>query len=183
MPHLYGSRIMLREYRKEDLPHITAWVNDAETIKYLSGVFTWPQTVRNSEEFLEMRLSGGRREAGFVIADRETQDYIGQADLMDINWIDRCATVGIVIGNKKNRGCGVGTEALALLCDYAFMQLGLHRVQLDVYSGNSRGIACYERAGFVKEGVKRRARYCGGVFMDVILMSVLREEWEARRKE
>lgn len=183
MPHIYGDKIMLREYRRDDLSHITAWVNDMETTKYLSDLFTWPQTVRNSEDFLEMRLSGGRREAGFVIADRETQEYIGQADLMDINWIDRCGTVGIVIADKKNRGTGIGTEALRLLCGYAFMQLGLERVQLDVYAGNSRGIACYERVGFIKEGVKRHARFCRGAYMDVILMSVLREEWEARPKE
>lgn len=180
MPHLYGSRIMLREYRREDLSHITAWVNDMETTKYLSDIFTWPQTEKNSEDFLEMRLSGGRREAGFVIADRETQDYMGQADLMDINWIDRCATVGIVIAERKNRGSGIGTEALTLLCEYAFMLLGLHRVQLDVYGGNKSAIACYERAGFKKEGVKRRARFCRGEYMDIILMSVLREEWDER---
>lgn len=180
MPHLFGSRIMLREYRKEDLNHITAWVNDMETTKYLSDIFSWPQTVKNSEDFLDMRLSGGRREAGFVIADRETQDYMGQADLMDINWIDRCATVGIVIADKCNRGCGVGQEALSLLLEYAFILLGLQRVQLDVYSGNSQAIACYERAGFVKEGIKRRARFCRGEYMDIILMSVLKEEWEQK---
>ncbi len=180
MPHLYGTKIMLREYRKEDLSSITAWVNDMETTKYLSDIFSWPQTVKNSEDFLEMRLSGGRREAGFVIADRETQDYIGQADLMDINWIDRSATVGIVIADKKNRGSGLGQEALSLLLDYAFMLLGLHRVQLDVYGGNKSAIACYERAGFIKEGVKRRARFCQGEYMDIILMSVLKEEWEPK---
>jgi len=183
MPHLYGNKIMLREYRKNDLDNITAWVNDMETTKFLSDIFTWPQTVRNSEDFLDMHLSGGRREAGFVIADRETQDYMGQADLMEINWIDRCGTVGIVIADKKNRGCGVGTEALTLLLEYAFLQLGLQRVQLDVYGGNSRAVACYERVGFVKEGVKRHARFCRGEFMDLILMSVLREEWEQRHKE
>ena len=180
MPHLMGSTIMLREYRRDDIDHITAWVNDMETTKYLSDIFTWPQTVKNSEDFLDMRLIGGRREAGFVIADRETQNYLGQADLMDINWIDRCATVGIVIANKKDRGCGIGTQALTLLCDYAFTQLGLNRVQLDVYGGNSRAIACYERVGFKKEGVKRSARFCRGAFMDVILMSVLADEWAQR---
>jgi RimJ/RimL family protein N-acetyltransferase len=183
MPHLIGKKIMLREYRREDLPYITAWANDMETTKYLSDLFTWPQTVKNREDFLEMRLSGGRRDAGFVIADKETQEYIGQADLMDINWIDRCATVGIVIAQQKNRGCGIGTDALTLLTDYTFLHLGLERVQLEVYSGNSRGIACYERVGFVKEGVKRRARFIAGSYMDVILMSMLREDWEKKRKE
>lgn len=182
MPHLLGEKIMLREYRREDLPHITAWVNDGQTTKYLSHIFTWPQTVKNSDDFLESRLHGGSREAGFVIADRQTQAYMGQADLFDINWIDRGATVGIVIGGAENRGRGVGREALRLLCDYAFLQLGLERVELQVYAGNHRAIRCYEQAGFVREGVKRGARFVDGAFMDVILMSVLRSEWQARRK-
>lgn len=181
MPHLLGEKIMLREYRKEDLTHIIAWTNDSQTTKYLSHIFTLPQTEQNSEDFLESRLRGGSRETGFVIADRETQAYIGQADLFDINWIDRCATVGIVIGSAENRGRGVGTEALRLLCDYAFMNLGLERVQLDVYAGNQRAVRCYERAGFVREGVRRSARFVNGAFMDVLFMSVLREEWERRR--
>ena len=181
MPHLLGEKIMLREYRREDLPHITAWVNDRQTTKYLSHIFTWPQTVKITEDFLESRLQGGSREAGFVIADRQTQSYMGQADLFDINWIDRCATVGIVIGSAENRGRGIGSEALRLLCDYAFMNLGLERVQLDVYAGNQRAVRCYERAGFVREGVRRSARFVNGAFMDVLFMSVLREEWERRR--
>ncbi len=183
MPHLFGEKIMLREYRKDDLAHIIAWANDGQTTQYLSHIFTLPQTVQNSEDFLESRLRGGSREAGFIIADRGTQAYIGQADLFDINWIDRCATVGIVIGGADDRGRGVGTEALRLLCDYAFLSLGLERVQLDVYAGNQRAIRCYERAGFVREGVRRSARFVNGAFMDVLFMSVLREEWERRRGE
>ena len=183
MPHVYGKNVMLREYRREDLTYITEWVNDMETTKYLSNLFVWPQTVKNSDDFLDMRLSGSRREACFVIADKETQEYLGQADLMDIDWIDRCGTVGIVIGRGEKRGVGIGTQALTLLLEHAFLRLGLNRVQLDVYACNQRGIACYEKAGFIKEGVKRRARYVNGTYMDVILMSVLREEWDARRKE
>lgn len=182
MPHIYGKDIMLREYRREDLDHITGWVNDMETTRYLSNLFVWPQTVKNSDDFLDMRLSGSRREACFVIADKETQAYLGQADLMDIDWIDRCATVGIVIGRGEKRGIGIGTQALTLLLEHAFLRLDLHRVQLDVYADNKRGIACYEKAGFVKEGIKRGARYVNGTHMDVVLMSVLRHEWEARKK-
>ena len=182
MPHLYGKKIMLREYRRDDLPHITAWVNDMETTKYLSNLFVWPQTVKNSDDFLDMRLCGSRREACFVIADKVTEEYLGQADLMEIDWIDRCATVGIVIGQGEKRGMGIGADALTLLTDYAFLKLGLMRVQLDVYAGNDRGIACYEKVGFVKEGVKRRSRYVNGTYMDVIWMSILREEWEARHQ-
>ena len=60
MPHLFGKTIMLREYRRDDLHHITAWVNDMETTKYLSNVFVWPQTIKISDDFLEMRISGSR---------------------------------------------------------------------------------------------------------------------------
>jgi len=178
MPHLFGEKVMLREYRQEDLPCIAAWVNDEETTKYLSDIFVLPQTSKMREDFLSARLTGSSHEACFIIADRETQKYLGQADLLEINWINRCATVGIVIANAEDRSRGVGTEALTLLCEYGFQKLGLQRIQLNVYEANTRAQRCYEKVGFIREGVKRRAIYKDGRFMDMIFMSILKDEWQ-----
>ena len=183
MPHLLGRNIMLREYRQEDRPFISAWVNDTETTCYLSGIFVRPQTIKNTEDFLQRQLAGSDREVGFVIADRETQAYLGQVDLLQIEWRTRCATLGIVIGRDGDRSRGVGTEALQLVCDYGFGMLGLNRIQLEVYKDNLRGRRCYEKAGFVKEGVRREAAFLNGKFMDVIGMSILYEEWKKRAQD
>ena len=60
---------------------------------------------------------------------------------------------------------------------YAFEELGLNRVELETYSFNARAIRCYEKAGFRREGIRRRALYRDGKFHDVILMGILKEEF------
>ena len=56
MPRLMGERIMLREYKKDDLPYIRKWVNDSEITKFLSNVFLYPHSLNDSENFLNIML-------------------------------------------------------------------------------------------------------------------------------
>src|SRR5262249_23759045 len=73
---------------------------------------------------------------------------------------------------------GYGTEALRLLLRHGFHTLNLNRVALRVYGNNARAIHAYEKAGFAHEGQLRQAIYKEGAYRDVLLMSVLREEWK-----
>ncbi len=59
---------------------------------------------------------------------------------------------------------------------YAFVDRGLHRVQLEVLADNAAAIAAYERLGFVREGVLRGSAWVKGSFVDEIVMSVLSTE-------
>ena len=73
-----------------------------------------------------------------------------------------------------------GAEALALMERFAFLTLGLERLELEVHMENASARRCYEKAGFLLEGVKRHAYFNDGRFSDVGVMSVLREEYGAR---
>ncbi len=179
MPFLYGQRIMLRDYRQEDLPEIRKWVNDAQTIKFLSSRFWAPQTLVDTQQFLENMLQSSHMGNNFVIADRQDERYIGQLDIYRIDWKLRCGEIGMVIGTAQDRGRGVGTEALGLLLQHGFMTLGLERIELSVDAENVGAIRCYEKAGFVKEGVKRHGYFRDGGFQDLVQMSVLADEWRA----
>jgi RimJ/RimL family protein N-acetyltransferase len=88
------------------------------------------------------------------------------------------AEIGIMIGEKSYRDQGYGTETMQLLIDYGFGTLNLHRIWLQVYAKNKRGIRTYEKAGFQYEGKFRDGHYQHGRYYDVHLMSVLRDEWE-----
>ena len=72
---------------------------------------------------------------------------------------------------------GYGTDALMTLLRFAFEEMNLNRVSLDVYDFNTRGIAAYLKCGFAEEGRRRHARYQDGAHHDVIAMSILRDEW------
>jgi Acetyltransferases, including N-acetylases of ribosomal proteins len=183
MPYLLGRKVMLREYRYEDLVPIRNWVNDPSIVESLSDIFLMPQTVEATESFLQAMMERKPDRAGFVIAHADTQLYIGQINLDSIDWKNRVGRIGIVIGNADDHGKGYGTEAMRLLIDYSFLDLGLNRLELEVYDFNERGIRCYRSCGFREEGRLRERQYKKGRYVDVLEMGLLRSDWEAARVE
>ena len=181
MPYMIGKRVMLRDYRQDDLPYIRQWVNDRATTEFLSAIFWFPQSEIDTGDFLNHAMRSSPNAAYFVIADIHDESYIGQMDIFEINWKTRLGKLGTVIGNHAKRGKGYGTEALELLEDYAFGVLGLERLELDVYAENTRAVRCYEKAGFVHEGTRRHAAMVNGRYADVHMMAVIKSDWEARK--
>ena len=87
MPRLLGERIMLREYKREDIEYMRKWINDPEVVDNLSDIFLAPHTLDETEIFLNSILKGERKNTfSFVIADKETEAYIGQIDLLNVDW-------------------------------------------------------------------------------------------------
>jgi len=173
---------MLREYRKEDLKYMREWVNDPDVVDNLSDIFLCPHTFESTENFLETLLSKQSMDKiGFVIADKNTEEYIGQLDLMNIDWKNRITEMGIVIGNSKNRGKGYGSEGIRLLQEFVFNRLNLNKLELKVHDYNTRAIKCYLKCGFIEEGRLRQRFYINGKYTDYIMMGILKSEFEKRK--
>ena len=177
MPRLLGERIQLREYQADDLESIRQWVNDESTTCFLSTAYWPPQTMVDTEEFLQRMLQSSHYAFNFVNADRESGRYLGQLDMFTVDWRLRCGKLGLVSAGAEYRGRGLGTEALRLLEKHVFLTLGLERLELEVRMDYAAARRCYERAGFRREGVKRHAFFANGAFCDVGIMSILREEY------
>jgi RimJ/RimL family protein N-acetyltransferase len=80
-------------------------------------------------------------------------------------------------------GQGVGTAFLQLILDEAFGPLGAERFHLDCFADNIRAQRSYEKLGFTRDGVMRKAyRVADGTRVDLVMMAVLRNEWETRRR-
>lgn len=183
MPILIGDRIILREYRKEDLPYMRRWVNDPETTQFLSNnIFLYPHTMSTTESFLNSMIDGSSGMKGFIIAHKDSEEYIGQIDLIKIDWINRIGTIGIVIGNPDKLGKGYGTEAIKLIQEFAFNKLNLHKLDLEVRENNERAIRCYIKCGFVIEGRIRQNCFIDGKYTDTLFMGILKSEWEEKQK-
>jgi RimJ/RimL family protein N-acetyltransferase len=75
------------------------------------------------------------------------------------------------------RGQGLGREITRLVLAWAFGELGVHRVELEVLAFNRRAIRCYLACGFRQEGIRRQAELYPDGFQDLILMSVLESEY------
>lgn len=180
MPRLIGERILLREYRAEDIAPIRKWVNDEQTTRYLSTRYWAPQTAVDSDEYLSRMLQSSHNAHNFVIADKADERYLGQMDMFRVDWRLRCGELGMIVAEPALRGQGIGQEALGLMQRFAFRTLGLERLELEVHMDNLPARNCYKKAGFVPEGVKRHAFFTDGGFRDVGMMSILRQEYEAR---
>jgi len=184
MARIYGKRIVLREYQDEDLRYIRKWVNDPTITDFLSDVFLYPHSMMTSENFLTFMMEGKNETTrGFVIGDIQSGKYLGQIDLFNINWKNRCAEIGIVLGNQENLNKGYGREAIQLLLDFAFHRMNLHRIELEVHDYNERGTRCYKSCGFTEEGRKRGKLFHKGKYCDVIQMGILKEEFTSLEKE
>lgn len=108
---------------------------------------------------------------------------VGEAILNEIDWILRRANFRIGIFQAAARGKGLGSWAVETVRDFAFAELMLHRLELDVFSFNPRAEQIYRKAGFKREGVLRDAVRDGTKYADDILMSMLEDEWRAIKTE
>ena len=95
---------------------------------------------------------------------------------MAIDRDNRTATLGIFIGEKDCRGQGFGEEAVRALCRFAFGEMSLRKIRLDVQVANASAIKTYERVGFKKEGVLRQEVFRQGRALDVLRMGLLDTE-------
>ncbi|MGQ9667827.1 MAG: GNAT family N-acetyltransferase [Anaerolineae bacterium] len=86
----------------------------------------------------------------FVIETTEGEEWlpIGTIGLHRVDWKNRLGVLGIAIGEKRFWNRGLGTKAVRTLLRFAFLELNLHRVELEVYDFNPRAMRCYEKAGF-----------------------------------
>src|SRR5205814_6896156 len=96
---------------------------------------------------------------------------VGHIGLWGARPKDRCATIGIALG-REHIGRGYGTDAMRVIVDYGFREMGLHRIQLGVAPFNPAGIRAYEKAGFVEEGRFRESVLHDGRWYDEVLMSI-----------
>jgi len=110
----------------------------------------------------------------------EASTLIGHLGLWGTRPKDRCATIGIALG-RDHIGRGYGTDAMRVIVNYGFREMGLHRIQLDVAPFNPAGMRAYEKAGFVEEGRRRQSIWHDGRWYDEVMMSILHHEWAARQ--
>ncbi|WP_322506809.1 GNAT family protein [Anaerolinea sp.] len=180
---LFSQRLRLRPIQRSDLPFFVEWLNDPEVRQFITA--TIPLSLEEEEQWYEQMLKQPKPERPFAIEVREEGEWqlIGNITLFDLSWVNRSAEVGILIGDKRFWNRGYGREAMRLMVQHAFETLNLNRVYLRVDVENIRGIKSYEQAGFVKEGILRQANYRNGKYSDMMVMSVLRSEWQTPTRE
>ncbi len=95
---------------------------------------------------------------------------------------DNRARYAVALFDSALYGQGLGTEVTRLVLRFAFQELKLHRVDLNVLTYNQRAIACYKKCGFREEGVDREDALIEGQWASDMRMGILEEEWRMKRE-
>lgn len=168
---LSGKKVNLRPLAQSDAPLITRWINDPEVREFIVGIY--PQTEKQETEWLFNHSDKN------IVLGIETKEgtYVGNMGIHDIDWINRTATTGAMIGEKEYWGKGYGTDAKMLLLDYAFNTLNLRKICSRVVSYNQRSLQYSLHCGYQIEGTLRKHVFKKGKYWDMIELGLFREEW------
>ncbi|WP_426955159.1 GNAT family N-acetyltransferase [Muricoccus radiodurans] len=166
---------MLRAIEESDLDPLHAWGNDPEIWQRLGG-WHFPTSRRDTAAWVA-RASDAANQRFAVTLDGA---LVGTANLVEIDWKNRHAFHGMMLGSIEARGRGVGTDTVMAVMRYAFDELGLERLDGAIIEGHAASIALYcRRCGWQVEGRQRRWYFRQGQWFDRLLVGVTREDYAA----
>jgi len=169
---IHGDRVYLRAIETTDTEACYRWLNDREVTQYLlTG--KWPMSMLAEQGWIERQARGENpSDRSMAICLKDSGRHIGNLGLHRIDWLSRTCILGILIGEKDCWSQGYGTDAIRTALGFAFDRLNLRKVSLSVLDFNKRGIRCYEKCGFVREGNQRAQHFKDGRYVDEIMMAV-----------
>ncbi len=175
-----GSLVRLAPLDRQDAAVMAGWSHNAEYLRLQDTDMARPRTEDAVAADIERWATASDTIVMGVrlLADDRLIGYVG---FCEIEWSNQVASFAIGIGERADWSRGYGTDALALALRYAFHELNLYRVQLEVLAYNARAIRVYEKCGFRREGVYREFGQRDGKRYDMFLYGLLRHEWEAQR--
>ena len=167
---LDGANVYLRKIVMFDVnSNYHQWMNDEEVVKYLEVRHT-RRSMKDLREYVSSVIER-KEDAFFAICLNETGRHIGNIKLGPINKNHGFAYVGFLIGDREYWGKGIATEALNLICRYAFETLKLRKVLAGCYETNLASLRVFKKAGFKKEGAQEAQWLCDGKYVDGILLA------------
>jgi RimJ/RimL family protein N-acetyltransferase len=176
-----GKLVRLAAPAVEDAAEFARWSQDSEYLRFVDTDYALPVSVA---EFAE-RFRPARAATGHIAMHIRTlaeDRLIGFVSIHRIEWQHGSGVLAIGIGDRTYWDHGFGGDALELILRFAFEELNLFRLGLDVIANNERAIHVYERAGFRHEGALRGAVLRDGVRVDQLLMGIMASEWRARHR-
>ena len=168
-----GVKCSIRPIRLSDATqHYVDWLNDKDVNKYLESRFS-PATLSSVHAYVRDAMKEPDTYF-FAILDSKSGQHIGNIKLGPINRHHLFAEIGFLIGDKIFWGKGCGSEAIQLVEQLAFGELGIHKLTAGAYANNIGSIKVLEKCGFIREGLLKSQCLCDGEFVDGIRFGKLK---------
>ena len=175
MVTLKGKRIFLRALEPDDLEFVHAIEND-ENIWHLSNTQT-PYSKFLIKQYLEAAQKDifEAKQLRLVISNYENE-ALGMIDIFDFDFLNKRAGIGILVRNEKDRGKGIGSEALQLLIRYSFTHLQLHQLYCNISENNEVSLKLFAKQGFKKIGLKKDWTFSQNSFHNEYLLQLIKTD-------
>ena len=169
------ERLILRQYKLEDISDIVEGLNNINVTKWLAGA-PYPYTEKDAEYFITKSIN--EKLYNFAIVLKSENKVIGGTQIANIDLHNGTAGGGIWI-SEKYWGHGYGTEAFGARIKYAFEVLGLRRLENGYFKGNEKSHKMQLRFGYKDEGIRRQKFVSkgSGKIEDEYITGLLKDEW------
>ncbi len=173
---LTGEKVILRKITKEDYESYSNVEDVMESRLLMNDGIPFPPTEADHEKFLG-EISSEKDDYMFAIELKDEKVFIGTIAVYLVNWNNGTCHVGISIG-PDFQGKSYGTDAMEVLLNFIFNYMNVNKVKLQVFAYNQRAIGSYEKCGFQLEGTFREELFRFGKYHDILVMGLLRKDWE-----
>ena len=189
LPVLSLGEVVLREVRKSDAPALVLHLTTPEITRFISPP---PSTVDGFEEFItaSQRSRAGGEGACFAVTLRDLDTAIGLFQIRLTSSAENAATQFSGVRDSAEWGFAVATpywgtgifvRGAALVLDFVFEQMRVHRLEARCALKNGRGGKALVKVGAVPEGILRKAFTCGDEHVDQVLYAIVDQDWRASR--
>ena len=174
-PVLYRSeRLYLSTVSEEYADDFVRWINDPEIFGHMRDM-SYSTNLEEQKLGISQLLQDPTQRA-FNIFYVPDDRLIGNGGFKNINWEDGRAELGMLIGEKKYQGMGLGTEACWLVCKYGFEEFKFHNILSEIYENNEISMQMVKKIGFHFVGTRRRSRRLADKMLDVQYFDLLPHE-------
>lgn len=170
---LHGQHIELTALEESDLISLKPFFQDMASLTYYI-----PTTARplNAQQLKALLADWNDGIENFVFAIRREGQLIGLVNLDGLDWPNGHTEIGIALTDSTQRGHGLAAEALFLLIQYAFNELGLHRIWARIIEDNTSSIHLFKKLGFKLEGCMKEHVRRRGIFRDMLIFGLVQAE-------
>ena len=179
LPILSGRQVVLRELRQSDAASLFALLTAHEVSRFISPP---PTTIEGFERFIAWTLR--QRSIGtyacFAVTLQGCDTAVGIFQVRQLESEFQTAEWGFAVGSAY-WGTGVFEDGAALMLDFVFETLGVHRLEARAAVLNGRGNGALQKIGAVQEAVLRKSFQTNGQYLDQVLYSILYEDWRQSR--
>ncbi len=173
-PVLKSDSIMIKlePFKHSDFDTLISWINSEKLLIQIAGtIFSYPLTASQLHVYLDDEKS-----ISFKIVDSSQNKTIGHTEIY-LTSNESVKLDKLLIGDKSQRGKGIGQLVVEELLKYSFEVLKAKEVELNVYDWNTAGIKCYEKVGFILNPDKKLSTQVHDDTWLALNMTIDKEKW------